>query len=150
MDNTETGTDPRTGLATMDEATCWELLASQSVGRLAVAVGASPDIVPVNFVVHRGRIVIRTEAGTKLAAAVLMGSVAFEVDQISPEAHDGWSVVVAGRASEPGTLEEEMEMEDLGVTPWAEAPKTRFIVITPEHVTGRRLPPNAPGSQGDP
>jgi nitroimidazol reductase NimA-like FMN-containing flavoprotein (pyridoxamine 5'-phosphate oxidase superfamily) len=140
MDETETRTDTHTGLAEIDEPACWELLGSQSVGRLAVAVGTHPDIFPVNYATHRGRIVIHTEAGTKLAAAVLMGSVAFEVDEIDADAHTGWSVVVSGSAREPDTLDEELEMEALGLTPWAEVPKTRFIIITPERVTGRRLP----------
>jgi nitroimidazol reductase NimA-like FMN-containing flavoprotein (pyridoxamine 5'-phosphate oxidase superfamily) len=140
MDATETRTDPHTGLAEIDEATCWKLLGSRSVGRLAVTVGSHPDIFPVNYVTHRGRIVIHTEAGTKLAAAVLTGSVAFEVDEIDAEAHAGWSVVAAGSAREPATLEEEVEMEALDLAPWADVPKSRFIIITPERVTGRRLP----------
>ena len=140
MEETETRTDAHTGLAEIDEPDCWELLGSQSVGRLAVAVGSHPDIFPVNYATHEGRIVIRTEAGTKLAAAVLMRAVAFEVDQIDADAHTGWSVVIAGSAREPGTLEEELEMEALDLTPWADVPKTRFIIITPERVTGRRLP----------
>jgi nitroimidazol reductase NimA-like FMN-containing flavoprotein (pyridoxamine 5'-phosphate oxidase superfamily) len=143
MDETETRTDPRTGLAEIDASTCWELLDSRSVGRLAVAVGTHPDIFPVNYATHHGRIVIHTEAGTKLAAAVLMGSVAFEVDEIDADAHTGWSVVVAGTAREPGTLDEELELEALGLTPWSPVAKTRFIVITPERVTGRRLPGKA-------
>jgi nitroimidazol reductase NimA-like FMN-containing flavoprotein (pyridoxamine 5'-phosphate oxidase superfamily) len=140
MDETETRTDPRTGLAEIDEPGCWKLLGSRSVGRLAVAVGTHPDIFPVNYATHRGRIVIHTEAGTKLAAAVLMGSVAFEVDEIDAYAQAGWSVVVSGSAREPDTLEEELEMEALGLMPWADVPKSRFIIITPERVTGRRLP----------
>ena len=140
MDETETRTDPHTGLAEIDEPACWDLLGSQAVGRLAVTTGTHPDIFPVNYAVHDRRIVIHTEAGTKLAAAVLMGSVAFEVDQIDPDARAGWSVVVAGSAREPRTVEEELELEGLGLTPWAQVPKSRFIVITPERVTGRRLP----------
>jgi hypothetical protein len=71
---------------------------------------------------------------------VLTGSVAFEVDEIDSEARTGWSVVVAGSAREPATLEEEVEMEALDLTPWAQVTKSRFLIITPERVTGRRLP----------
>lgn len=141
MDETRTAeVDPRTGLADIDEATCWELLSQHGVGRLAVVVGTVPDIFPVNYVVDGRRIVVRTEGGTKLAAAVLHGSVAFEIDEIDEDAHVGWSVVVAGRAREPRTLEEVVEIDDLGVTPWAQVPKTRYVVIEPDRVTGRRLP----------
>jgi nitroimidazol reductase NimA-like FMN-containing flavoprotein (pyridoxamine 5'-phosphate oxidase superfamily) len=139
MDETDTGTDPHTGLAEIDEPSCWRLLDAQSVGRLAVTVGRHPDIFPVNYATHDGRIVINTEAGTKLAAAVLTGSVAFEVDEIDADTRAGWSVVVAGSAREPATLDEEVAMEALDLTPWAKVPKSRFIIITPERVTGRRL-----------
>lgn len=135
------GIERRTGLEVLDEDECWRLLESRTVGRLAVDVGGHPDIFPVNYVVHDRLVVIRTEAGTKLAAAVLGRSVAFEIDEIDEVDHHGWSVVVSGRASEPRTVEEEVDVEDLGITPWVDAPKTRWLRIAPLSVTGRRIPP---------
>ena len=35
----------------LEESRCWDLLASQEVGRLATAVNGMPEIFPVNFVV---------------------------------------------------------------------------------------------------
>lgn len=96
--------DPRTGLVELDEEECWRLLAGEQVGRLAVIVGTHPDIFPVNYRVWNRRIVIRTEAGTKLAGAVLDRFVAFEVDEVDVADHSGWSVVVAGTAHEPDDL----------------------------------------------
>ena len=136
----EDPTDARTGLEVLDEDECWRLLASKTVGRLAVDVGGHPDIYPVNYVVHDRLIIIRTEAGTKLAAAVLGRSVAFEIDEIDEIDHSGWSVVVAGKASEPRTVEEEVDVEDLGLAPWVDVPKTRWLRIAPRSVTGRRIP----------
>jgi nitroimidazol reductase NimA-like FMN-containing flavoprotein (pyridoxamine 5'-phosphate oxidase superfamily) len=148
IDDTEGGTmgptddiEPRTGLEVLDEDECWRLLESRTVGRLAVDVGGHPDIFPVNYVIHDRMVVIRTEAGTKLAGAVLGTSVAFEIDEIDESGHSGWSVVVRGRASEPRTVEEEIDVEDLGITPWVGAPKTRWLRIAPLSVTGRRIPP---------
>jgi nitroimidazol reductase NimA-like FMN-containing flavoprotein (pyridoxamine 5'-phosphate oxidase superfamily) len=43
------------------------------------AVGVMPSVVPVNYLLDNDRIVIRTDAGSKLAAALRGASVAFEV-----------------------------------------------------------------------
>ena len=44
----------------LPEHTCWMLLRSVEVARLAVSVDDRPDIFPVNFVVDHGTVVIRT------------------------------------------------------------------------------------------
>ncbi|MCC5951874.1 MAG: pyridoxamine 5'-phosphate oxidase family protein [Acidimicrobiia bacterium] len=141
MSDEERTVDPRTGLAVLDSERCWELLRSTQIGRLAVAVGHYPDIFPVNYRIWRDKVVIRTEAGTKLAGAVLNGSVAFEIDEIDPEHHSGWSVVVSGRGREPERMEEELALEDLDFELWVGTPKSRWLIIEPETVTGRELPP---------
>jgi nitroimidazol reductase NimA-like FMN-containing flavoprotein (pyridoxamine 5'-phosphate oxidase superfamily) len=132
--------DARTGLVELTEEECWEFLRSTSVGRVAVTVGTTPDVFPVNYRARNGEIVIRTEAGTKLAAATLMTTVAFEIDEIDPKSRKGWSVVVKGRGREPTQLDELLALDELGLEPWVEAPKSRWLVITPREVTGRRIP----------
>jgi nitroimidazol reductase NimA-like FMN-containing flavoprotein (pyridoxamine 5'-phosphate oxidase superfamily) len=138
MDDTERA-DPRTGLVELTPDECWRHLRAGTVGRIAVLVGSTPDIFPVNYAVHAGEIVIRTEAGTKLAAATLMGSVAFEIDGIDDVDHTGWSVVVKGRGREPSGIEERMALDELDLAPWAAAPKSRWLAIAPDEVTGRRV-----------
>ena len=132
--------DARTGLVEMTTAECWEQLDANGVGRVAVAVGSTPDIFPVNYAVRDGEIVIRTEAGTKLAAATMMPGVAFEIDEIDQATHRGWSVVVKGHGREPKELAEVVALEELDLQPWADASKTRWLMITPSEVTGRCLP----------
>lgn len=132
--------DPRTGLLEMSVDECWRRLEAETLGRLAVADGSHPDIFPVNYRVWKNRIVIRTEAGTKLAGAVLTGNVAFEIDDVDRADHSGWSVVVSGTAHEPARLEDVVELDDLEFDLWVEAPKSRWLVIEPETVTGRVLP----------
>ena len=132
--------DPRTGMVTLSEAECWARLRDTDLGRVAVIVGTTPDIFPVNYLVHRDELVIRTEAGTKLAGATLMPAVAFETDSFDPESRTGWSVVVKGHGREPTKLDEVVELDDLGMEPWVDAPKTRWLVITPREITGRRTP----------
>ena len=121
----------------LDEHQCWDLLRSQEVGRLAVAIANHPDIFPVNFVVDHASVVFRTAEGTKLAAAVLGESVAFEADGESDG--EAWSVVVKGRAVEIEQMYELFDALDLPLYPWHAAPKHRFVRILPELVTGRRF-----------
>lgn len=134
-----TASEARTELVELTDDECWQLLRAGNVGRVAVNVGSAPDIFPVNYVVHAGEIVVHTEAGTKLAAATLMHSVAFEIDAIDGTTRTGWSVVVKGAGREATRLDEILEMEDLGVVPWVTSPKSRWLVITPSQVTGRRI-----------
>lgn len=132
--------DERTGLEIIDEAECRELLASKDIGRIAVSVANKPDIYPVNYKTSGNRIVIHTIPGTKLAAAVLGSAVAFEVDDLEPNARTGWSVVVRGHASEVEGTEAIMEAEALGIEPWSDQPKFRYLQIDIDEITGRRLP----------
>jgi nitroimidazol reductase NimA-like FMN-containing flavoprotein (pyridoxamine 5'-phosphate oxidase superfamily) len=74
-------TEPMTAL-TEDES--WTFLSSVTVGRLATSVGDQPDVFPVNYVVQRRTVLIRTAEGTKLAAAAANEQVTFEADP-----HDG-------------------------------------------------------------
>lgn len=131
--------DPRTGLVELSAEECWEHLNHERFGRVAVVDGHAADIFPVNYRVHAGDIVIRTEGGTKLAAATLGGPVAFEIDEVDAAGHQGWSVVVKGHAHEPHTVEDVLDLEDLDLAPWVDAPKSRWLVITPQAVTGRAI-----------
>jgi nitroimidazol reductase NimA-like FMN-containing flavoprotein (pyridoxamine 5'-phosphate oxidase superfamily) len=129
----------RFGIEILEASTCWELLRSTEVGRLAVSFGDQPDIFPVNFVVDHGTIVFRTAEGTKLAAAVLGRGVAFEVDGYDAEAGEAWSVVVKGHATEIERMQEVFDAVDLPLFPWHAAPKHRFVRIEPGDLTGRRF-----------
>ncbi|HST86135.1 MAG TPA: pyridoxamine 5'-phosphate oxidase family protein [Kineosporiaceae bacterium] len=119
--------------------TCWDLLRSVQVGRLAVIVGERPEIFPVNHVVDRGTIIFRTADGTKLAGALGGAPVAFEVDGYDEDAGEAWSVVAKGQAEEIRQLHDVMDTVDLPLEPWHGEPKHRFIRIEPEEVSGRRF-----------
>src|SRR4051812_16899851 len=127
------------GITTLDQHECWELLRSAEVGRLAVSILERPDIFPINHVVDHGRLVFRTAAGTKLAAAVLGRAVAFEVDGYDGNAGEAWSVVVKGRARELEAMHDVFDACDLPLFPWSSGSKPRFVRIEPDSVTGRRF-----------
>ena len=132
-------TDPRSGVTILEAHTCWMLLRSSEVGRLAVSVADHPDIFPINYVIDHGTIVFRTAEGTKLAAAVTCPNVAFEADGYEPEAGEAWSVVVKGRAEEIKNMYEVLGAMAFPLFPWHAGPKHRFVRIVPDDVSGRRF-----------
>jgi uncharacterized protein len=119
----------------MSEHDCWARLSSRTLGRLVTSVDGQPDIFPVNYVVQRHTILIRTAEGTKLASAAINSRVAFEADD-----HDvthGWSVVVKGNARVLSSADELVAAERAQVMPWTATRKLRFIRIEPVEITGR-------------
>jgi nitroimidazol reductase NimA-like FMN-containing flavoprotein (pyridoxamine 5'-phosphate oxidase superfamily) len=113
------------------------MLRSAEVGRLAVSITDHPDIFPVNYIVDHGTVVFRTAEGTKLAAAVLGRSVAFEIDGYDAAAGDAWSVVIKGRAVEIERMQDLFDAVDLPLFPWHAGPKHRFVRIEPDEISGR-------------
>jgi hypothetical protein len=122
---------------TSDE--CWALLDSTTVGRLAIDIAGKPDIFPINYVTDGNRLLFRTGAGTKFAAAALLHHVAFEIDGYEPQHRSAWSVVVKGHADEVTGVEQMFAAEDLPLFPWAAHPKPNFVQITPTEISGRRF-----------
>ena len=129
----------RNGLEILDRAECFRLLGTASLGRIGVQSGALPTVLPVNFVVDRDAIVIRTSPGTKLDAATRNAVVAFEADTIDSVYHTGWSVTVTGVAREVVDSDEIERMASLPLAHWAPGPADRFVAISTELVSGRRI-----------
>lgn len=127
------------GVTELAEHTCWMLLRSAAVGRLAVSVDESPDIFPINFLVDHGTIVFRTAQGSKLSAAQSGPVVAFEADGYDADANEAWSVVIKGHAEEIKNLHERIESMELPLSPWHAASKPCFVRIVPDTVSGRRF-----------
>lgn len=129
--------DPGGALSPISPDECLRLLASCSLGRLAyIARARVPDIVPVNFSLHDGDLLIRSGPGPKLQAAERRELVAFEVDRIDEDAKTGWSVVVHGVA-ERVPWSDELHVE-VGPS-WATGPRQHVIRLSPRRITGRRL-----------
>jgi len=124
-------------VARLTEEESWAALSSLTLGRLATDVGGQPDIFPVNFVVQRHTILIRTAEGTKLLGARMNANVAFEADDHT--ADQGWSVVVKGRSHVISTSAELDEAERAQVLSWITTAKRRYIRIIPTEITGRRF-----------
>ncbi len=130
-------------LQTLSTDECFQLLAGARVGRLVYQDDLGPLAVPINYALNGHDIVIRVGGGTK-QAAMQQPMLAFEVDEIDPEEHAGWSVIVRGPGAEialedaPKVLR---EMHGQFPTPWAVGVHNVWLQITAETVTGRRLGP---------
>lgn len=129
------GSGPAFGEISREE--CLELLASQSVGRVAVAdFGAAPLVVPVNFVLDGDDVVFRTDYGGKFHLAVVdQQPMSFEVDGVDTARRRGWSVLVRGRAAEVT----EGDRDRLSLHPWAPGHKSHWVRVRAEAVSGRRI-----------
>ncbi len=132
--------DARTGIETLEEATCLRLLAGEEVGRLAVIHVTSPAIFPVNYCLDGRTIVFRTDVGTKLDHGPRT-TACFEIDAFDRPTRSGWSVVVTGRLEEI-TLFDSRALEEakaLPIDPWAGGVRSHWMRLTPERITGRRV-----------
>ncbi|WP_020139508.1 pyridoxamine 5'-phosphate oxidase family protein [Streptomyces sp. 351MFTsu5.1] len=138
--------EPRRSLG-IDSVEALRLLGSVSFGRIVFTQQALPTIRPVNHVLADGDIVIRTHAGAALTSRTRQARdlgvvVAYEADDIDPDTHLGWSVVVTGYARLITDPEELARYQAL-LRPWAEQTMDYAVRIRPDLVTGIRL--TAPG-----
>jgi nitroimidazol reductase NimA-like FMN-containing flavoprotein (pyridoxamine 5'-phosphate oxidase superfamily) len=129
----------RNGLEVLDRHECLRLLASAKLGRIGFTSGALPAVLPVNFLLDGERILVRTERGGLLDAALQDVVVAFEVDDLDPMYHSGWRVAVTGVAT---AITDPADVEQVWLEPvacWAPGGDVAVIAISTELVSGRRI-----------
>lgn len=129
--------DSDDGPAILSVNECWDLVGSQTLGRLVTSVDGQPEIFPVNFAAQRRTLLFRTAEGTKLVSTAINNRVLFEVDDHTVA--EGWSVIIKGNARSLHTVEELEEAEQAQVLPWVSTEKPHYVRIIPETVTGRRF-----------
>ena len=134
------GTSNKEGtLEILEYDECLQLLKSSIIGRVGITINALPVILPVNYLYIKGRILFRTDPGTKLDAALMHCVVAFEVDGIDYEKEEGWSVLAIGHAEVVEDASLEREAIDRGMRPWSGGMKSHTISITPKLLSGRKI-----------
>lgn len=129
-------TDEQPG-RTMSPDDAWRFLEHTHFGRLALSVANEPDIFPINYLAHEGKLLIRTNPGTKLAELTVNDTVAFEIDGLAE--NEAWSVVLKGTAR---VLESQSEIDavsELPLASWLKTLKYTFVEITPSSVRGIRF-----------
>lgn len=123
---------------------CVQLLSSAQMGRAVFTERALPAVQPVNYVVRDGTIIMSTVAGSRLSTAASDAVLGFEVDEIDPEVHTGWSVTVVGRSKLVRDPVEVSALSSLPLIPWVLGRRTQFIRLALEMVHGRRIAPPEP------
>jgi len=124
----------------LGESECRELLAGGVVGRVAMATPVGPRIVPVNYSVHGDAIVFRTAPYSELSTYGWNADLAFEVDHLDYEAHQGWSVVAIGRAHVVDDPDEVQRIRrEWEPRPWAPGSRNLYVMLPWRQLTGVRL-----------
>jgi nitroimidazol reductase NimA-like FMN-containing flavoprotein (pyridoxamine 5'-phosphate oxidase superfamily) len=129
----------------LSEAQSLALIAQADVGRIGFSGRFGPVVLPVNFKLVNGAVIIRTEQHGSIGEDLRTGiagaeyKIAFEVDDFDAATRTGWSVLVQGSVHHVDDEAERASLLGAGVTPWAGGEKALFLRITPTHVTGRRI-----------
>jgi uncharacterized protein len=131
----------RNGLEVLDRPECLRLLASGTVGRLAVCTGSGPVVLPVNYLLEPGgdEVVLGTGVDSALHEALAAQVVAFEVDDVDRAYEWGWSVLVRGRGRHLEDPAEVARAERLPLRSWGPGARRRFTAVATTEVTGRRI-----------
>jgi nitroimidazol reductase NimA-like FMN-containing flavoprotein (pyridoxamine 5'-phosphate oxidase superfamily) len=123
----------------LDEESCWRLLGSTGVGRLAISTDSGVDIFPINYLSTEGKIFFRSAPGTKIVELTHDPRVAFEADEHTFLAR--WSVVVRGTARRL-TTDDEIERSGIHrLATWQSGDKFNYFEINPNVVSGRFIRP---------
>ncbi|MFF4505132.1 pyridoxamine 5'-phosphate oxidase family protein [Streptomyces sp. NPDC001401] len=129
------------------------LLGTVPLGRLVFTRQALPTARPVNHVLDRGDIVIRTHEDAALLSRARQSHphgvvVAYEADDIDVGTRLGWSVVATGYCH-PVTDPAEVARYQALVHPWLDHPMDHVVRIRPGLITGMRLVDAALPRSGD-
>ncbi len=140
------GVNARRVLESLGEAECMELLADGGLGRLVFTSRYGPTALPVMYKIDGASIVLGTwdrifdeDLRTGIASADYQ--VAVEVDQVDPQAHEGWIVLARGAAHHLDSEAERAQFIDAGLEPWVENVPAHFIRVSPTATFGVRVRP---------
>ena len=127
-------------LVELTQEECLELLRGSVVGRVAIATPMGPRIVPVNYAVHDDAVVFRTAPYSELATYGRDADLAFEIDHLDYEHHQGWSVVAMGRSC---FVEDSRQLDAIRAqwdpTPWVSGRRSLYLRLRWRELTGRRI-----------
>ena len=119
---------------------CERLLRAGVFGRVALNRPTGPEIVPVNYVVVEGAVLLRTSPGALLDKYADGAALVFEVDQVDYERWHGWSVVARGRGERVTTEQlTDEERRTPGPPSWVTRDEVSWIRMRWVTLTGRRL-----------
>jgi len=104
-----------------------------------VTVDALPVVLPVNYQLFDGQLIIQTERDTRLAEATLDTVVAFEVYNVDADGSGGWSVAITGIANEVTDPNVIAQLRVLPLKRWVRNENDRYVSISLDRMSGRRI-----------
>jgi hypothetical protein len=121
-------------------AKCRGLLGGGVFGRVGLCTPQGPRILPVNYSVVGEAVIFRTSHHGVIASRDWQSPLAFEVDYVDYETHQGWSVLAVG----PGERLEDGEAVDLikrtwDPRPWAGGSRPLYVRLQWTELTGQRV-----------
>jgi nitroimidazol reductase NimA-like FMN-containing flavoprotein (pyridoxamine 5'-phosphate oxidase superfamily) len=130
------------GFEVLSRQECGMLLTRGCVGRAGFVVGGRPQVLPVNYAADDAGVVVFRTSAKSILMAVALQAVVFEEDGLDEAHRTRWSVCVHGSAREITEREDPIaeRLRTLTVIPWAPGHRQRWFAITPEEITGRRVP----------
>ena len=123
----------------LSRSECETLLRRDVVGRVAIATPTGPHVMPLNYSVTDGSVVLCTTPYSLLGTYGRDSMLAFEIDHFEHARQRGWSVVVRGRAEPVEDPADLAKLVRLLPRPWAAGRRSLYLRIPLTEVTGRRL-----------
>jgi len=122
---------------------CQALLRSGIAGRVALSTPTGPHIVPVNYTVVDGTIIVRTSPYSLLGTYGRDTTFAFEIDEFDRDLARGWSVQARGRV-EPVVDHAEIQLirEVAEPHPWAGGARPLYLRLRWTELSGRQVGAN--------
>jgi nitroimidazol reductase NimA-like FMN-containing flavoprotein (pyridoxamine 5'-phosphate oxidase superfamily) len=139
MTTSDSGAPTELSMEELSVSTCWALLRTVPIGRIALPSAADIEVFPVNFIVDGGTIVFRTAQGTKLTLIGDGTRATFEADKIDVGDRLVWSVVLKGPVRQVSSLDEVRATFDMELPTWHAGPKPTYVRMKPQLITGRRF-----------
>ena len=131
-------------LERLSEAECMELLADRGMGRLVFNNRYGLTALPVDYKIDKGSMVLGTwdpvfDEDLRTGIEYADYQVAVEVDQVDPQAREGWIVLARGAAHHLDTEAERAPFIGTGLMPWIEGIPAHFIRVSPTTIFGVRV-----------
>ena len=119
---------------------CEALLRAGEAGRVALCTAEGPHVVPVNYSVVDGSLLLRTSPDSLLGRCGDGATLAFEVDHLDDGRRRGWSVVARGPAEVVRDPEEVRRIERVSPPrPWAFGDRPVHLRLRWTELSGRQL-----------
>ncbi len=144
------GKDELCGLEVLTLDDCLRLLGGGCIGRVGFVVDGEPQVLPVNYAADTdGAMAFRTGVASVLVRVAMQPAV-FEVDGFDERSRTGWSVCVSGLGREITGADDPLahRLLELAVVTWAPGRRDRWFTVTPDKITGRRIPLAHPADFG--